>query len=293
MWKKMDLNESKLISYSGSFPKKLYRYRTVSPENLDRIINFEIKEEAIYLAGLKDLNDPDEGRFLIKFTGSEDEIFEFWRESVKSTYPEYSPKKIDYEAKLRTNEVINAGYIVPQSVVSHTRHVFENVLRVACFTTLPVNYSMWANYAKYLDPEKGAIDHGGICLEYECDKSWMAVNLHPVEYSDKIPEIDVVKRMESELINAIYMKSLEWRCEEEWRIMSVINAKPPFPENLTKNSKIRLENSITSVIFGLNTPEKTVKDIRDRVSKIKPTILFKQVIHNPMTYVRELKELKT
>jgi hypothetical protein len=87
--------------------------------------------------------------------------------------------------------------------------VLERVQRVACFTTQAVNYSMWANYAKFVHPTNGPIDHGGICLEYQCDESWRNTTLHPVEYSDTVPEIDIVNRDESELIKVLYTKSRE------------------------------------------------------------------------------------
>ena len=56
---------------------------------------------------------------------------------------------------------------------------------------------------KYIDPAIGPIEHGGVCLEYNCDDAWRSGNLHPVEYSDLIPEINVIKRDESEITKAI------------------------------------------------------------------------------------------
>lgn len=292
MWTKANPNTKMLISYSGNFPEKLYRYRTVSPANLDRLINFEIIEEAIYLAGLKDLNDPDEGRFLIKFEGSRTEIMEYWRESLKSSRPILSIAEIENEAESRTEELIRLRYVVPEHTLRFTRYVLEHVLRVACFTTQPVNYSMWANYAKYVHPTDGPIGHGDVCLEYYCDEAWRSGNLHPVEYSDAVPEINVIKRDENELVKAIYLKSTEWRCEEEWRIMSIIQSMPPFPDNLTANSKIKLKNGIASVIFGLNTPRALIEKIQAKVSAAKPKISFRQVVRDPKTFNRKLCDLK-
>ena len=51
------------IRYAGPLPASLYRYRSVSAGNIDRIIDFEIIGEAFFLAALGELNDPDEGRF--------------------------------------------------------------------------------------------------------------------------------------------------------------------------------------------------------------------------------------
>lgn len=288
MWSKADPNEKKLISYAGKLPLKLYRYRTVTSSNLDRIINFEIIEEGIYLAGLKDLNDPDEGRFLIKIQGSERDIFEYWKNAVKSTCPELTVSQIKSEARSLTHRVIQLDRIVPEHIITYTRYVLEHVLRVACFTTQPINYSMWANYAKFIHPSDGPIDHGGICIEYNCDEGWRSTTLHPVEYSDIIPEINVVTRDESELIKAVYKKSTEWRCEDEWRIVEILKAMPPFPDNLTVNSKMRLENGVSSIIFGLKTPSFLIEEIRTKVTAANPRISYKKVVRNSLTFNREL-----
>lgn len=291
MWTPIDTHSKKLITYEGEFPAHLYRYRSLSLNLLDRIIDFEIIEEAIFLAGLADFNDPDEGRFTLNFQGSRDEILDYWRKAIKSIEPHLSANEIEIIANSNTDELISNNFQIPERVITHTRYVLENVLRVACFTTQFMNYSMWANYAKYIDQEGGHLGHGGICIEYECDEGWRHSGLHPVEYTDTVPDIRAVSRNEFDLVKAIYMKAPEWRGEDEWRMMSVLQALPPFPSNFTANSKIKLENSIQSVIFGINTPSELIKEITIRVRAKKPMIAFKRVIRDPTTFARTLVEL--
>lgn len=291
MWVARDRAEKPLVSYSGSLPPNLYRYRSVSPDNLDRIIDFEIIEEGIYLAGLKDLNDPDEGRFLVIFEGTREEIAAYWKQTLASARLEAPSSAIDQLAYKHTDEIIRKDRHIPKHVIAYTRHVFGHVLRVACFTTLPTNYSMGANYARYSDGTTAEINHGGICIEYRCDDSWRNVNLHPVMYSDDVPKINPVSRNESEFIKAIYSKSSEWRCEDEWRIFMIIQSMPPFPKNLTANSKLRAEGSVSGVIFGLQTPDHIVEEVLKRVKQSGATISFRRVVHDPTTYQRVLKSV--
>ena len=150
---------------------------------------------------------------------------------------------------------------------------------------------MWANYAKYWNPVTGPLDHGGLCIEYRCNDSWRGLNLHPVEYSDVIPELNVVERSELNLVKTLYMKSSEWRGEEEWRVMSTLQTKPPFPQNFATNSKIKLENGVTSILFGLNTPDSVIDEVTTRVRKAKPEIAFRRVSRNPITFARQLTDL--
>jgi hypothetical protein len=291
LWREVQPAETPLITYDGEFPRRLFRYRSVEPSKLDRLIESEIIGEAIYLAGYKQLNDPDEGRFLVKFDGSFEEIVEFWRKALSKTDPTLDPSRREAIALSNAHEVVKSGYTAPDHVVSYTRYILEHLIRVACFTRLPLNYSMWANYAKYTDPVNGAVDHGGLCIEYECNESWRLLNLHPIEYSDAIPELDVVARSELNLVRTIYKKSAEWRCEEEWRIMSTLQAKAPFGPNFDMNSKVRLENGVKGVIFGLATPPAVIDEITTRVRKAKPAITFHRVTRNPATFARQLTEL--
>jgi hypothetical protein len=66
---------------------------------------------------------------------------------------------------------------------------------------------------------------------------------------------------------------------------------PPFPDNFTTNSKLRFENSVMSVVFGLNTPVSLIDEIRNTVSAVKPKISYKRVVRDPLTFNRELAEL--
>ena len=55
------------IRYDGELPSTLFRYRSISSKTIERLLNFEILESGVYLSSLKQLNDPDEGRFLVRF----------------------------------------------------------------------------------------------------------------------------------------------------------------------------------------------------------------------------------
>jgi hypothetical protein len=272
-----------LITYAGKLPEKVFRYRHVTHENIDRLINFEILEEGIYLAGLKDLNDPNEGRFIFKFDGTEDEIFAYWMSRLQNASL----------AKTRTKQVLDNNFSVPDEVVEYTRYVLGHVMRVACFTIHPTNNAMWAHYAKYSDPATKPIDHGGICIEYECDEGWRDANFHPVEYSDDIPVINVLTmhKEESKAVRAMYLKSPEWQYENEWRIATTLQCQPPFPANLTVNSKIVLENGVKSVIFGLNTPDGIIERFKEQIMHLKPNMVFKQVKRDSQTLNIKILEI--
>lgn len=290
-WKERDPNHKSYLIYKGELPPSLFRYRTVRLDTLDRLIDFEIVQEGIYLSALKDLNDPDEGRFNVRFAGSnEDIVLYFWR-GIRQSQPFLSDEAVMAIAQKNFQELQSSSFFTPEHVVHYMRHTLLHVLRVACFTTSPTNFSMWANYAKHIGADGKAADHAGICIEYQCDESWRGSALHPVQYSDDVPEVNPIERNEEAFAKVLYMKSREWRGEDEWRISSVLQTFPPFEGNWQANCRIKVQGAVTGVIFGLNTPKETIETISARVKKARPDIAFKRVVRNPMTWVREVVPL--
>ena len=287
-WTERNTYQKSYLTYQGEFPFALFRYRTVAPDTLDRLIDFEIAQDGIYLSALKDLNDPDEARFHLRFAGNgEDMVAYLWR-GIRESQPFLSDEAVMAIAQKNFQELRDNNFVPPDHVFHYTRHCLMHVLRVACFTTSPTNFSLWANYAKHKDADGHAADHAGICIEYRCDKSWHVGALHPVRYSDDVPEINPVDRNEEAFAQVLYMKSREWRGEEEWRISSVLQTAPPFEGNWQANCKIKIQGAVAAVIFGVSTPQETVEKFASRVKKVRPDIALKRVVRNPLTWVREV-----
>ena len=292
MWVKSEPNQRKFITYAGPLPSKLYRYRSLSPDTFERTVEFELIEEAVYLAALKDLNDPDEGRFLVRFSGTDEDILNYWRKAISTTENTTDFFYLEAKAKKLLEEVKVASYMAPDHVIQYMRYVQSHVLRIASFTTIPVNYSMWANYAKFVDDKGRSIDHGGICIEYRCDEGWRSETLHSVDYSDVIPVINPVDRDEGKLVATLYAKSREWRSEAEWRLAYVLQTMPPFRKNFDINAKIKFEGAVTGVIFGIRTPQTAVAEIICRVSSVRPGLSYRRVVVDPVTYMRKLVDIE-
>ena len=287
MWKLAD-SSPRWIAHKGALPERLYRYRRVTPETLDRLINFEVLGEAVFLAALKDLNDPDEFRFVLKFNGTREEIFNHWCALLREASPATSVENIEAEARVRAEMVLSNNNSAPIAVLEEMRNIFSNVMRVACFTTDPVNYSMWANYAQCVTQQGATVGHGGICIEYVCDEGWRHSTLCPVEYSHSIPVLNVLSRDEADMVGALYSKAYEWRAEEEWRITGLIHAMPPFPENLAANAKVKFEGAVASVIFGMATPNNVIEEIASQIRAKNSMVALKRVVRDSVSYERKV-----
>lgn len=276
MWKEIDWGDG-YITYPEDLPNYLYRYRSINMQSIDRLMDFELCDEAIYLAGLNELNDPNEGRFLVRFSENVSDIKSFFFESMEDEYPNISQRRI--EAEKRALRVVLSEFKPTPEIIKDYRDKIGQVFRVACFTEDCFNTPMWANYAKFIDKEK-TIDRAGLCIEYRVDEGFKSLNLHPVDYTDSVPIVRVDKDIEDFSNKIFYVKHTSWSYEKEWRISSVLQATYPFEKLLTTNSKLRLESSINAIIFGEYTPSSIIKKIFEKVNNANPSIEFKQVFYD-------------
>ena len=282
-----------LIRYDGDMPRFLYRYRPITSKNLERVRDFEIGQEGIFLAGLADLNDPCEGRFRFVFKGTRREIYKYWISALPGERPDWSKDMIKANAKARTRQIFQDFPYAPVEGMTSVREVLGKLIRVACFTDDPLNPVMWAHYG-YSCLDHGAnIPAGGICLQYAIGEDWRDCNLHPVIYSDMVPEVDALSMASNEpaAVKSMYMKTPHWSYEAEWRMLAIINARPPFPDNLTANSKIAARDCLRAIIFGLNADSELISELIDAGRQVNSEMEFKKVHQNQESQQLELRRI--
>lgn len=274
MWKEIDWGDG-YITYSGELPNYLYRYRSINTQNIDRLIDFELCDEAVFLAGLGDLNDPSEGRFLVKFSEDEEVLLKYFLKGLQQEYPDDNQR---YEiAKQCIKNVVNSDYRPSDITVSNYQNIFGKIFRVACFTEDPLNKPMWANYAKFIDGNQ-VIDRAGICIEYKASTAFKTLNIHPVIYDDAIPNIIVNESIQDFSSKIFYTKESSWSYEKEWRISAILQSQTPFPKNLATNAKVKLNSAISAIIFGEKTPQNIVDIIIERVKAANSSIEFRKAV---------------
>jgi len=273
------------VRFDGTLPDVIYRYRQLRADTVEQIVSFEIVEEAVFLAGMGQLNDPDEGRIRWVLDGSEEDIYEFWKRALRDQHPGATLSEIRKEARERTKLVIQENRIVRPSVVSEFNFLIDNLVRVACFTTNSLSNSMWSHYGKWVE-NSGVKEHGGICIEYECGEAWRKVGLCPVSYSQGRPTVNMLaphQEKAQQFAKALFSKDPSWSYEDEWRIVAFVDARPPFPDNLTQNSKLRFEGGVRAVMFGLNATDRIVQDVDGILRAYNRQVPLKRVWRHPST----------
>lgn len=191
-----------------------------------------------------DFNDPYDCHFdtKIDFSGITRKKFnkEFNREIKEHEWKEIS---LDFQYELTRSFKINA-----------LRDIRTKNFTVACFNNNPLNTLMWSHYAD---------NHKGFLIEFKFPRNDINRLPVPVDYSINYPILTLPWSMASFLSNKslqiedlrkiFFTKSLDWKYENEYRLINTNHELATFPANL-----------ISSVVFGTKTPPK----IMDKVNQI-------------------------
>lgn len=224
-------------------PRKLYRYRTFNKENYQHRRG-EIVLGKLYLSHPKELNDPFEAYSHLESKNPSNYIRD--KKIVEKEYAKILPPQIhlcifesddwyerllDYIAenslpKEKKDEAIRKLTLISQTSVEALNNDIcdsvRKIVRIASFTTKPDNLPMWNNYTNGCS---------GICLEYntvDLINIYHRKSMFPVNYVDKLP--DVVSMLNTKHYSREsffeYMainKLLDWKYEDEWRLVYCVN----------------------------------------------------------------------
>ncbi len=246
-------------------PNKLYRYRSVNPNNIDAL-----KSDSVYTVTADRFNDPydsliqydiDSIEKIIMATANADFMMAL-RDLIKtnslpSEIPNFFPNgefdyactnllntdltnKIEIEQKLTS--VANAVTALMRIIIPLAVQQIRNSVTYACFSERVDSITMWSHYADY---------HKGFVLGYSNQNlSFEALNkiscgLFPVSYDNvrynansllawAIYNIFGINMKEPDRLANIKVglqKSTDWRYENEWRLICTVpKQERDFPD---------------------------------------------------------------
>ncbi len=220
-------------------PSKLYRYRSVTDDNMPHRIN-EIVCGELFLSHPKYLNDPFEVCSMLHNT-KPDSYFNT-RDLFKDLFNGKMPPE-DFERIFAKNDFLEelAEYVAQNSVPPEkaeetkdallkvsmdgikklkcdTDNLFRSMIRFACFSTTPDNLPMWHHYTN---------GHTGMCLEFDTSQitnPYQINKLFPVYYVDRLPDMMHIlternyPKTSIPTFQAIH-KLKDWSYENEWRLI--------------------------------------------------------------------------
>jgi hypothetical protein len=139
-----------------------------------------------------------------------------------------------------------------QGMVSRLVRVKIANTGILCFSTDPIDIKMWTHYAN---------NHKGICLEIEIPKDTRS--LKKVIYTKEQPYLDIHEAMSEKygkLLEIFYTKSIRWRHEKEWRMVSL---KGDIEKEIPGTN-------IKQIIYGIQSSEETKAKINELIEKSIP-----------------------
>lgn len=221
-------------------PKKLYRYRTLSDENIAKYRFGEIVRGELYLSHPDELNDPFEASSKLSSTKLSGYVKDKDRysslflekmsaEEYQSVFEgdEWFEKLLAFvaEKSVCQEEAVSAKEILSKTVMKQIEDLNFNLsdmtrkmVRLACFTTTPDNLPMWHHYTN---------GHTGICLEYHTEdiSNIFQINrLFPVYYVESVPDMtnQLLEKRNPKFGFTQYLaihKLKDWSYEDEWRLV--------------------------------------------------------------------------
>ena len=234
-------------------PKTVYKYRSWD----DKFHKKVLKENQLYMAALRQFNDPFDGRIPTKFEllNTDEKKWQYafkmceGRESIFNK----NGLTIESESKRIFNELKNSMNLIQGSYSEIEWERNNKYYGVLSLSKRWNSILMWSHYAD---------SHKGYCIGFNGELLQKFNHLSRggfVNYTDDYPEIspldDDVYRIWEQWNN----KAKEWEYEEEYRIIWGLEKPMENSERI-----LRFPDSfVNEVIIGISASEKTEKEILD------------------------------
>lgn len=201
------------------------------------------------------------------------------KEDLQKQYEQLASKvkrKTSYDQflKFMENEMVTGLSIMTKNVIPHFKksihNSFEKTIGILSLTESPKNLLMWAHYAD---------SHQGFVIEFDSNHKFFDQrkskkddirHIQKVEYSIERPlinleKIEKIEKIEkTACIKDLFIKSLDWKYENEWRIINSLSDADKVIKDKTNNVylfKIPFA-AFKSILIGAKAEEKTVELIK-------------------------------
>lgn len=174
--------------------------------------------------------------------------------------------------KYKREPTLNEKMVCANNLSNPSYHKNINeALRILCLTKKPDNLLMWSHYAE---------QHKGCCFEldftnYDHNRSdpfngnnWLPLK---VDYETRRPKISPLEKGLAK--EAIYTKSIDWKYEEEWRIMRTYRNNPPENNAVVYPRELFLKRVILGCNVSTPNEETIIELVKDINAKLNAKIV--------------------
>lgn len=206
-----------------------------------------------------DFNDPFDTQFISDLKSTDKLKTEAVETLVKQMHTDdfrFNKEVVKQVLLKRANEID-----LDKTMNEHLFKEFQN-WGICCFSEVFDNLLMWSHYTD---------GHRGICLEFDFTSDQLINGwLCKINYSEDFPHI----KENSEYIKGITTKSIYWKYEQEFRLITPKSGLHSFAKD-----------SLTGIIFGSKTDETEIVRLMELTKTLGYTkAVFKQASINSSKY---------
>lgn len=246
----------KIGIFNKQYPSHLFNYRTIE------ICKLILENNTMKFSSPKNFNDPFDCQIIPDTNNSQEEIADFLR---SNNFNKLSESQIQKLVKETTES--------PEKWKQTIEPTFEKIINstgVCCFTPEENNLLMWSHYTN---------SHKGVCLKFNILKDLdFFIYPFPMKYSDEYPIYNHLKNRDTLVTDMVLTKSKIWEYEKEIRVIKVNNV------GFIKFNK----DSLEEIVFGCNTTEKEIEEIKDIATKNNYNIVFRKAIKKQKEFGLEI-----
>jgi hypothetical protein len=213
---KIDKN---LLSNYPRKPKKLYKYVSLLNDSDKKIESF--RENKMYLSSPLLFNDPYDCEFN---TDISEQLKNVAQKLVKIEINKNASNRKErrdlQKRKKEVDKLITTEIKKLSNEFDLEWEKFRKTTAVCCLSEKKDYMLMWCNYAD---------SYKGFCLEYDFEELIEKSMVLPVIYKNELTSLKTYINNMKNLndlyvagIHAVTVKSVEWRCENEWRIVDTL-----------------------------------------------------------------------
>jgi hypothetical protein len=186
-------------------PSRLYKYEPFTPRALQNL-----KEQVIYFGSPLNFNDPYDCALTPRIKHPTDAGVERLRLHYLSDPAIPDKARRDFET-MSVPDLRRVAVRCGEKAFADGIMEFLTHRGVSCFSEVNDSLLLWSHYGESCK---------GFCLEFRTDKAPFE-KLHQVNYSDEMPEIDVVPFLcgedRTQFLDLYRTKAMDWKYEREWR----------------------------------------------------------------------------
>ena len=253
-------------------PKALFRYRHLQGKHREWTKKI-ITDSLIYFASPLSFNDPFDCKVHYQSSLSPKQLRLRYTEIMKRKQPHLNRKSRRGKAAKDLASLSPAKFI---SQMERGMQDTANNIGVLSLSATNCNILLWSHYAA---------GHSGLCFKFQIsgNNSFLEFT-QPVTYSEEYPKIDILNSSPDEQVQAfLRTKAIDWKYEEEWRIIDV--RKGPGYKTVPREM-------LSEIIFGAKINQKDKEEVIEWVENSKSPIQLSQATISKDQYSIKIEPFK-